>query len=68
MTIEMYKVIGFLNQETQLLALHGSYYRDKKEPEVTTPWWEVHAGGRPGLVGCWMACAISKGGCLEPRP
>lgn len=37
MTIEMYKVIGFLNQETELLALHKSYFEDKKEQKITKP-------------------------------
>ena len=37
MAIEMYKVIGFLNQETQLLALHGSYCKGKKKWKTTKP-------------------------------
>lgn len=50
MAIEMYKVIGFLNQETQLLALHMSYCKGQKEQKTIKPGWNVNAGGWPGLA------------------
>lgn len=33
----MHKVIGFLNQETQLLALPKSYCKGEKELKITKP-------------------------------
>lgn len=40
----MYKVIAFLNQETQLLALHMSYCKGEKEQKTAKPGGNVNAG------------------------